>query len=294
MLKFTINEHFELRLENSQTNIYVNNELFIQCKYLLLNLTLEELENLKGIRSIDEVVEKLYRSHEFSDDIKMKISPEVQFWGHCSNLQVWYENNYNSCLIHSNLAFPLLKKLTEAGDIIAKKIFKEEIAKRFENGHLGNIQFLLYNNYLNFLNSVEIECLFEQSSPKLIEIILIQLKPLLDSILTNYRKIKELIDLILFIDLKFNRTLIFNLLKRVPQKYQEQFGKFILLHLNFKEFNEYKIPYGKFYYYFEHFISYLYEHYPYFSEFLKFVDSGYYGSSYSLEERFAYGTVSYE
>ncbi len=294
MLKFSINDHLELRLENNKTNIYVNNELFIQCKYLLLNISIEEMDNLKDINSIDEAVVKLNRSFEFSSPKAIKISPEVQFWGHCSNLQVWYENNYNSCLIHSNLAFPLLKKLTEAGDLCAKKVFKEEIAKRFENGHLGTVQFFVYNNYLDFLNKGELECLFEQSSAILIENILNQLKKLVISSLTNYRTIKELIDLILFIDLKFNKILLIEIFKHFPQKYEEQFAKLVLLHLNYKEFNNYKIPYGKFYYYFEQFITFLYENYPCFNKLNKFLDSGYYNSSYSLEERFAYGAVTYK
>lgn len=294
MLKFSINDHLELRLENSKTNIYVNNNLFIQCKYLLLNASIEEIDNLNDINSIDEAVVNLNRSFEFSRHDKITISPKVQFWGHCSNLQAWYENTYNSCLIHSNLAFPLLRKLTEAGDLLAKKAFKEEIAKRFENGHLGTVQFFVYNNYLNFLNKVELECLFEQSSPNLIENVLNQLNKLMISTLTNYRTIKDLIDLILFIDLKFNRTLLIEIFENLPQKYEEQFAKLVLLHLNYKEFNNYKIPYGKFYYYFEQIITFLYENYPCFSEILKFLDSGYYNSSYSLDERFSYGAVSYK
>ena len=61
MLKFQINEYLELRLEHSKTNIYVNNELFIQCKYLLLNLPLNEMEGLEVIDSIDDAVAKLNR-----------------------------------------------------------------------------------------------------------------------------------------------------------------------------------------------------------------------------------------
>ena len=37
---------------------------------------------------------------------------------------------------HHNLAFPLLKVLTKSGDLQAKKVFREEIAKRFESGYV--------------------------------------------------------------------------------------------------------------------------------------------------------------
>jgi len=140
MLKFTINKFLELRLENGRTNIYVNNKLFLQCKYLLIKIPINEIESFEEISSINEVIDKLDKTLEVSENKYNIISPEIQFWGHCSNLQVWYENNYNSCLIHTNLAFPLLKRLTEAGDIIAKNVFKEEIAKRFDEGQLSVIQ----------------------------------------------------------------------------------------------------------------------------------------------------------
>ncbi|MFX1344182.1 MAG: hypothetical protein ACFFAI_03670 [Promethearchaeota archaeon] len=294
MHKFLINKHLELRLENNKTKIYVNNELFIQCKYLLLNVSIEDLDSLNDIYSIDNEVLKLNKSIELSRQKEILISPEVEFWGHCSNLQVWYENNYNSYLLHSNLAFPLLRKLTEVGDLLAKKVFKEEIAKRFENGTINTIRFLAYNNYLFFLNKLELECLFEQSSPNLIQIIIEQLENLMNSTIINYSKRKELIDLILFLDLKFDRTLLIEILDNFPHKYKDQFAKSVLLHLNYKEFNDYKIPYGRFCYYFEQFVAYLYDNYPGFNEQLKFLVSGFYNSSYSFDDRLAYGSVSYK
>ncbi|MFX1424897.1 MAG: hypothetical protein ACFFBE_00470 [Promethearchaeota archaeon] len=294
MVKFSINDYLELRLENGTTNIYVNNQLFIQCKHLLLQMSMEELMNLNNIKSIDEALEKLHGSHEYSKRNEIKIPSEIEFWGHCSNLQTWYENNYNPCLLHSNLAFPLLKKLTEAGDRLAKGIFKEEIAKRFDKGSLSNVQYLLYNNYLDFLEEIELESLFEQSSLCLIDNILIQLEKLIFSRFTNFRTIRELLDLILYIDLKFNKTLLIEISERFSIENKEQFIKVVLLHLNYKEFNNYNIPYGRFFIYFEHFITYLYENYPCVKDLLTFIDTGYYHSSYSLEEAFSYGTVLYK
>ena len=55
-------------------------------------------------------------------------------------------------MLHRNLSFPLLKKLTEAGDPLAKRVFKEEIAVRFMNGHLPVIVYLLENNYLDYFS----------------------------------------------------------------------------------------------------------------------------------------------
>jgi len=79
----------------------------------------------------------------------------VEFWGHCSNLQVWDEHDYNTRLLHSNLAFPLLKKLTELGDIRTKKIFKGEIGRRYENGPDSVKNFLVLEEFLDVLNRDE-------------------------------------------------------------------------------------------------------------------------------------------
>src|SRR4030042_4212275 len=109
VLEFKINEHLSLKLQNQKTMIYVNEEPFEQCKFLLFNLSQKEIPNYEDIKSIDEIERHYSRAHEQNHE---HIDPETEFWGHCSNLQAWYEHNYDTNLLHSNLAFPLLKKLT--------------------------------------------------------------------------------------------------------------------------------------------------------------------------------------
>lgn len=58
---------------------------------------------------------------------------------------------YDTRLLHSNLSFPLLKRLTEAEDAMAKKVFVEEIAKRLKIGYKPVITFLIDGGYLNYL-----------------------------------------------------------------------------------------------------------------------------------------------
>jgi len=153
MNEFIVNEFITLRLEDNKTIIYVNNERFNQCKFLLLDIPIDEMTSLEDIESIDDVAEKLDRSLEFKKDRKITIQPEIEFWGHCSNLQVWYENDYNTKLIHRSLAFSLLKKLTEVGDKLAKKIFKEEIAIRFEEGNEIVKEYLRKEGFLEYLDN---------------------------------------------------------------------------------------------------------------------------------------------
>lgn len=154
--EFVINDFLSLRLENGKTNIYIKNKLFRQCKFLLLGIPIETIESFNEVDSIDEAAEKLgWAFHgQIKDSLYLippEIHPETEFWGHCSNLQVWAENNYNTKIIHRNLAFPLLKKLSDDGDPIAKKAFVEEIGKRLESGHSSVIAYLNNEGYLKYL-----------------------------------------------------------------------------------------------------------------------------------------------
>lgn len=160
MLEFIINEFITLKLEDGKTNIYVLGKKFIQCLYLLMNISVREIELYDEINSIDEAAEKLGKSLELGNPegfhFRKDIPPKVEFWGHCSNLQVWSEQDYDTRFIHSNLAFPLLKKLTEVGDPKAEKIFKDEIGKRFEKGPDSVRQYLVLEGYMEYLSREEI------------------------------------------------------------------------------------------------------------------------------------------
>ena len=158
--EFKINDYLSLKLEVGKTNIYVKGELFQQCKFLLLNIPFDKISSFNDIDSIDEAAEKLDHSLEGESQKNVVIPPETEFWGHCSNLQVWYENSYDTRLLHSNLAFPLLKKLVEAGDLNAKRVFREEIVKRYIKGNETVQTYLIELNYLNFLKDEEIKQLF--------------------------------------------------------------------------------------------------------------------------------------
>lgn len=124
-----LTEHLSVKLEDNKTIIYVDGKKFNQCKYLLLTLDSKEAWNVQEeIKSIDDAAKYLSRQHENG---KTYILPETEFWGHCSNLQAWVENNYDLRIIHTNLGFPLLKKLAEY-DKKALISLKEEIVYRIE------------------------------------------------------------------------------------------------------------------------------------------------------------------
>ena len=152
MQEFRVSEYLSLRLEDHRTIIYVGKMRFLQCKYLLLNIAVDEMQYLGEIESIDEAAERLDKSLEGFEQTEIEIPSDVEFWGHCSNLQVWYENNYDTRLLHSNLAFPILKRLTEVGDPLAREVFKKEIIRRFKDGTDITRKFLIIENFLAYLN----------------------------------------------------------------------------------------------------------------------------------------------
>jgi len=163
MSEFRINQHLSLKLEEGKTIIYVDNERFSQCKYLLLNIHIDKISTFDEIQSIDEASEKLDNTLEkiqVHSENTIDIPPEVEFWGHCSNLQVWVENRYDTRLLHRNLAFPLLNKLAKVGDPLAKIVFKEEIIKRFSSGERTVMQFLMSKRYFEMLDEEELEMYF--------------------------------------------------------------------------------------------------------------------------------------
>jgi tetratricopeptide (TPR) repeat protein len=154
--EYKINRHLSLKLENDRTIVYVNGKRFRNCKYLLLNFNEETNDNFGGIDSIDEVAEILNHDLHGNFTKNSKISPKEEFWGHCSNLQAWAENDYDSRLLHSNLSFPLLKRLAKEGDPQAKRVFKEEIVKRIESEYQNVVHYLIKEGYLEHLEREEL------------------------------------------------------------------------------------------------------------------------------------------
>ncbi len=161
--EFKVNEYITVKLEGKKTHIYLKGNKFAICMFLFLNIPVENTNPLDDVKSIDEVAKIFVDPMEIRiiSSYKRDILPEEEYWGYCSNLQVWAENNYDTRLLHSNIAFPLLKKLFEMGDPQAKKVFKEEITKRFSSRDFSVMMFLLEQSYLTSFNKEELSILFE-------------------------------------------------------------------------------------------------------------------------------------
>lgn len=84
--EFKVNDYITLKLEQDRTEIYVAGEKFMQCKYLLLNISTNHIQKYDSIQNIDEAKEQLSDKMEGYSGTKFNIPPIMEFWGHCSNL----------------------------------------------------------------------------------------------------------------------------------------------------------------------------------------------------------------
>jgi hypothetical protein len=228
--EFKINEILKLKLENGRTNIYVKNRVFRQCMYLLLNIPVDKVHKYDHIESIDEAAETLDRSMERDIRIRGQITPEEEFVGHCSNIQAWVDNDYDTRILHRNLAFPLLKRLADIGDPLAMKKFKEEIAMRYASGHPTVMQYLTQRGYLNYLSSEEFESIIDDIESPLITDISKKLNSfLIQSENVNatrgiYYSIGNLLNSFKF---KYSHLLLTRVLKEIPKQSRQKFIEII-------------------------------------------------------------------
>ena len=173
-LEKQINQYITLKLEHGRTFIYVNGRRFIQCIRLVLNIQKQDIPLYDEIESIDEAA-NVYKNHIYQNRIvrgpmaapvrnqSHDITPEQEFWGHCSNLQAWVENNYNTRILMSNISFPLLRELSRAGDPVARRLYKEEIALRLESGYPSVVQYILAQGYIGEFSPDEFETILEST-----------------------------------------------------------------------------------------------------------------------------------
>ncbi len=146
--EFRINKFLTLKLENNRTNIYVNNKLFTHCKYLLIDIPADEFKKFDDVESINEAVD--VADDNALSQYEYEILPEIEFFGHCSNLEAWAENNYDTTILDYRLSFPLLRELVDAGDPVAKEVLSNEVEKRLKSDYPNVINYLIKEGYLKY------------------------------------------------------------------------------------------------------------------------------------------------
>jgi hypothetical protein len=121
--RFVLNEHLDVVFEaDGNTCIYFDDSPFLLCKHLALTLpgdfpgdSMDEIVRDAPVQALTEV-----------DRHPQIASAKEIFWGHCSNLQAWVEHGYDTRLLDSRLAFPILKALVRVGDKKARRVLQVE------------------------------------------------------------------------------------------------------------------------------------------------------------------------
>ena len=220
-----INQHITLKLEHGKTFIYVNGRRFIQCIRLVLNIQKDDIPLYDEIKSIDEAA-NVYKNYVYQNRIVQgpmaapvpnqshDITPEQEFWGHCSNLQAWVENDYDTRILMSNISFPLLRALSKAGDPVANRVYKEEIALRLEGGYPSVVQYIIAQGYLGEFSPEEFETIL--ASTGLIQKLASESKVFTSFLSTCFRKFPTLSEKIILqiLNLPNSEDILLSIIKR--------------------------------------------------------------------------------
>jgi len=150
ILSYKVNNFIELKLKEDKTVIYIAGKEFRLCKSLVIQIPRGLLSEDLEFQSIDDFINSIDNDKTYYniDDHKIYISPEEEFWVHCSSFEAWVKFNYDTRLMDSQLAFPILRQLAINGDSKAEIIFREEILKRFKHGSYQTQKYLMIEGYL--------------------------------------------------------------------------------------------------------------------------------------------------
>jgi len=116
--------------------------MFRQCMFLAVNFD-RSSKQAAEIDSIDKLAEVAGARELEGQNARKYLTAEEEFWGHLSNLQAWVEHDYDTRILHSNMAFPLLKALAKAGDAKANRVLQAEIESRIKEGFMSTLVVLV-------------------------------------------------------------------------------------------------------------------------------------------------------
>lgn len=159
---FKINKYLSLELQKNKTLIFLGGSKFLVCKAVFVDI--DRYFKTQAFNTVDELID------DEKKRVYVSISPEEEFWVHCSNLQAWVENNYDTSLLHSNIAFPLLERLVGLGDHLARKVFVDEVIKKIKSDHIPTVIYLLKRGYLDMFTDEEFDILLSEVSKKIYSI----------------------------------------------------------------------------------------------------------------------------
>ena len=144
--KFKLNDYITIYLENNILLIYIQGEKFQELEYSLLN---------KILNASRSQIEELNIQSIIVDNNNKIDSNNENFVNFMIILKFWIKNNYDTEILVYDFSFPLLKKLVEVGDPLAKKVFINEILKNLWGADPLVVKYLFnekYDKYVDFYN----------------------------------------------------------------------------------------------------------------------------------------------
>jgi hypothetical protein len=106
--RFVVNEHLDVVWDTSEerVQVLVDENPVLHCSFLVANVSASD----STVKSIDDLAERA-GAHELENkDLRKMLSIEEGIQAHASNIQAWAEHGYDTRLLHSNIAFTLLKR----------------------------------------------------------------------------------------------------------------------------------------------------------------------------------------
>jgi len=145
--------------------VYVDGQQSLNCASLVASIddlvehardikAIEDLETLPGIELV-----------ECDDVADVFGTPEAELAAHASNLQAWVENDYDTHLLHCNIAFPLLVDLTRAGDAKARRVLESTIDERIRDGS-STTRKAIALMFMDFLSEAQWDVLLADPDPE--------------------------------------------------------------------------------------------------------------------------------
>ena len=130
-----VSEHIDVYYDESEhvVAVAVDGRRVVYCAFLVASIVPSSVAS-DAVTSIDALAITREARRLEGMEAEECISPEEQVRAHASNLQAWVEHDYDTHLLHSSIAFTLLKALTDVGDDKARRVLEGSIDERLHDG----------------------------------------------------------------------------------------------------------------------------------------------------------------
>lgn len=127
-----INNHLDVAwdMKDERVQVLVDGRPVLHCAFLVADISPVD----ESIESIDDLARATGARQLEGQSIRDIMTIEEEVFAHASNIQAWAEHGYDTRLLHSNIAFPLLKELAAVGDDKAARVLQADIETRLRDG----------------------------------------------------------------------------------------------------------------------------------------------------------------